>query len=442
MNTVTRPSHYRVRPREALSPRQTEVLGLVARGYTNARIADELGIGYESVKTHISEILARLEVSSREEAVELWRQQHTFGARLKRAFAPFVMLWSFKAAGVATAVVGFAAAGLIVAALARGGGTDEADSLAPDDATPKPTTAAGATATTSPVASQLAKWKRATDITVAADPLYVAPGFGSVWVTSWSGSVSRIDPATNTVTATIPLASGAGHIREGTRGMWVSSGSQGVIWLIDPQTNSAREVVRLPQRPSTDRPCWMDVLELDGVIWTADPVNNRLLTFDSTTFAARGAYPMPHALAQCPLATFSYAAGFLWVYHYGFEGTLQVDPQTGAVVREWAGMTVPLDTGGELWFGGNTKFALLDASASNTGRSFPAQFEASRIAAGDGLIWATIPNGTGVVVYDTATGESLRISTGRGSEGVTFAFGSAWVTNKDENTVTRVSASP
>ena len=71
-----------------------------------------------------------------------------------------------------------------------------------------------------------------------------------------------------------------------------------------------------------------------------------------------------------------------------------------------------------------------------------AQFEASRIAAGDGLIWATIPNSTGVIVYDTATGESARIGTGRGSEGVAFAFGSAWVTNKGEGTVSRVSASP
>lgn len=439
MNTVTRPSHYRVRPREALSPRQREVLSLVARGYTNARIADELGIGFESVKTHISEILARLDVVSREEAVEFWRQEHTLGARLHRAFGPLVALWSVKAAGVVTGLVGAVAVGLVVAALARGGGADEADSLTPDSATPKPTTAA---ATASPAASTLAKWKRVTDVAVATDPLYVAPGFGSVWVTSWSGSVSRIDPASNTVTATVSLASGAGHVRAGTRGMWVSSGSQGVIWLIDPATNTAREVVRLPQRPSTDRPCWMDVLEIDGVLWTADPVNNRLLTFDSTTFAPKAAYPMPHAVAQCPLASMSYAAGSVWVYLYSFEGTVQVDPASGAVVREWPGMTVPLDSGGELWLGGNAQFARLDAGGSTTNRSFAAQYEASRIAAGDGLVWATIPGGTGVVVYDTATGESARISTGKGSEGVTFAFGSAWVTNKDENTVTRVSASP
>lgn len=442
MNTVTRPTHYRVRPREALSARQKEVLRLVARGYTNARIAEELGIGFESVKTHVSEILMRLEVTSREEAVEAWQDERTLGARVRRAFGPLLALLSLKAAGIAAAVIVVAALGLVVAAFARGGDTEEAEGLAQDQPTVQSTAVPSTSTTASPAVSQLAKWKRVTDVPVAADPLYVADGFGSIWVTSWSGSVSRIDPASNTVTATIPLASGAGHIRAGTRGMWASSGSQGVIWLIDPETNTAKEVVRLPQKPSTDRPCWMDVVELDGVIWTTDPVNNGLLAFDSTTFAAKGAYPMPYNAAQCPLATMSYAAGFLWVYSYSFEGTLQVNPQSGEVVRDWRGLTVPLDTGGETWLGGNEKFARLDTSGTATGRSFPAAFEASRIAAGDGVIWATLPNGTGVVVYDTATGESFRIGTGKGSEGVTFAFGSAWVTNKDENTVTRVSLSP
>ena len=130
------------------------------------------------------------------------------------------------------------------------------------------------------------------------------------------------------------------------------------------------------------------------------------------------------------------------MYLFSFEGTVQVDPNSGSVVRDWPRLTVPLDVGGEFWLGGNEQFARLDKSGTTTDRSFPAQFETSRIAAGNGVIWATLPNGTGVVAYDTATGEGYRISTGRGSEGVAFAFGSAWVTNKDENTVTRVSAAP
>ena len=58
-----------------LSPRQQEVLGLIARGCTNGEIADRLGITLDGVKWHVSEILARLDVPSREEAVVAWQQR-------------------------------------------------------------------------------------------------------------------------------------------------------------------------------------------------------------------------------------------------------------------------------------------------------------------------------------------------------------------------------
>lgn len=42
----TRPAHYKIRPKEDLSPRQREVLDLLSRGYTNGQIAERLGIGF------------------------------------------------------------------------------------------------------------------------------------------------------------------------------------------------------------------------------------------------------------------------------------------------------------------------------------------------------------------------------------------------------------
>jgi DNA-binding NarL/FixJ family response regulator len=53
---------------EALSPRETEVLRMVARGRANKEIAGKLGIGEKTVKTHVSRILGKLGVQSRTQA--------------------------------------------------------------------------------------------------------------------------------------------------------------------------------------------------------------------------------------------------------------------------------------------------------------------------------------------------------------------------------------
>ena len=55
-------------PGVALSERETEVLRLVARGKANKEIARELGIGEQTVKTHVSSILGKLGVESRTQA--------------------------------------------------------------------------------------------------------------------------------------------------------------------------------------------------------------------------------------------------------------------------------------------------------------------------------------------------------------------------------------
>ena len=58
------------RPRAAdvLTPRELEVLQLIAQGRSNKRIALELGVAEKTVKTHVGHVLAKLDLSDRTQA--------------------------------------------------------------------------------------------------------------------------------------------------------------------------------------------------------------------------------------------------------------------------------------------------------------------------------------------------------------------------------------
>jgi len=59
------------RPGSDLTPRELELLALMTRGLSNQHIANELAIALPTVKFHITNILAKLQVDNRTEAVLL-----------------------------------------------------------------------------------------------------------------------------------------------------------------------------------------------------------------------------------------------------------------------------------------------------------------------------------------------------------------------------------
>ena len=95
------------------------------------------------------------------------------------------------------------------------------------------------------LATRIRTTGRALAIPLAFVPGAIAAGSGAVWVTSLlDDTVSRIDPASNRITATIHVGRGVAGIAAGEGGVWVASSFDDTVSRIDPLTN--RVVARIP----------------------------------------------------------------------------------------------------------------------------------------------------------------------------------------------------
>lgn len=56
--------------RRTISKREHEVLELIARGHSNQEIADKLFVSVNTIKTHLSNLFLKLEVSRRTQAIQ------------------------------------------------------------------------------------------------------------------------------------------------------------------------------------------------------------------------------------------------------------------------------------------------------------------------------------------------------------------------------------
>jgi DNA-binding CsgD family transcriptional regulator len=108
-----------------LSATQRRVLAMIAEGRTNPEIAQALGISLDGAKWHVREILSKLNVDTREEAADAWREEHGLRRRLwqpvsgllamgQRLLAPAKTL---IAAGTAMAIIAVVGVTILVFAL-------------------------------------------------------------------------------------------------------------------------------------------------------------------------------------------------------------------------------------------------------------------------------------------------------------------------------------
>ena len=73
-DTVERPPSAAADAAEALTPRETEVLKYIVRGYTNRQIGEELSISVRTVEGHRANLASKLGIQSRVEFVRYARE--------------------------------------------------------------------------------------------------------------------------------------------------------------------------------------------------------------------------------------------------------------------------------------------------------------------------------------------------------------------------------
>lgn len=104
-----------------LTAREREVAGLIARGHTNGEIAERLGISFSTAKWHVSEVITRLGVDSREQVAARWQDEQSLRSRLRRMPIGFAGLLSLKPVAAIAAGSAMAATAFLAYAIGLGG---------------------------------------------------------------------------------------------------------------------------------------------------------------------------------------------------------------------------------------------------------------------------------------------------------------------------------
>jgi YVTN family beta-propeller protein len=153
----------------------------------------------------------------------------------------------------------------------------------------------------------------------------LAVGEGAVWVTTFDeDKLSRVDPATNTVVADIPVGTNPEGIAVTPGAVWVSNHRGGSIWRIDPETNAVVAKIEVgPTGPSGPK----DIQSAFGALWTSIPNASVVIRLN----------PETNAVATIPVAAVeNVTIGDEFIYATDALGQInEIQPDSNEVVRRF-----------------------------------------------------------------------------------------------------------
>jgi streptogramin lyase len=216
---------------------------------------------------------------------------------------------------------------------------------------------------------------------------------GSVWVTGRNNTVSRIDPSSRQIQATIPVPGGPSLLAAGFGRIWVISHDLNSVYAIDPQTNHPRRAG--PTGSGTD-----GLAVGEGAVWVVNYSDDTVSKIDPHTGKARvirvGNGPIGIGIGY----------GSVWVSNKAgairggrvAQTVSQIDPTTDRIVH-----TIVV------------------------GHATPSF--ASDIAPADGSMWVTCPSSHTVARIDPTTARVIdTVNVPYLPTDLTTAAGQVWVT--------------
>lgn len=167
--------------------------------------------------------------------------------------------------------------------------------------------------------------KTATIPTGIANPkgeLNVVTGAGSVWVASdQKGVVSRVDPADNRITATIPVSAGVHYLAFGFGSLWAVSSEAGTIQRIDPASNAVVKTTALGKEPAF-------LAAGEGAVWVQEQGDGTVARVDPASGEVTGRVKIGEVLKYGDIDT---GAGMVWLRTTEDQTFVAIDPDTLSV---------------------------------------------------------------------------------------------------------------
>jgi branched-chain amino acid transport system substrate-binding protein len=181
---------------------------------------------------------------------------------------------------------------------------------------------------------------------------HVAVGEGSIWVLNPNQTVSRIDPSTNDVIATVPSLR-ASAVATGLGSAWAIDFRNSTLVRIDPTTTTVIARIRLAAESLAG------IAVGAGAVWVADPFGGVVWRVHPNPLFIR---TIPVGIGVTALAA---GPGAIWASNDWADAISRIDPETNDVtdlipIRSPQGLAVG---GGILW--ASTK-ALAPASCGDT----------------------------------------------------------------------------
>jgi DNA-binding beta-propeller fold protein YncE len=152
--------------------------------------------------------------------------------------------------------------------------------------------------------------------------LNVAAGAGSIWVASdEKGVIARVDPASNSVIASVKVDPGSAYLAFGFDALWAVSGTSQTIQKIDPAMNAVVKSTKLGRMPGF-------LAAGEGAVWVQEQGDGTVARIDPKTGEVSGRVKVDETLKYGDIDT---GGGKVWLRTTAGQTFVVIDPGTLAV---------------------------------------------------------------------------------------------------------------